>query len=73
MATSNSVNIHFPKETVAQLSELSSSVEIPVQKNKQNIVDVLGKAVRLLKIASEADEVNIKKNGKEYKVNISNL
>lgn len=73
MAASSSLDIHFPKETLAQLSELSRIVEIPNSKNKQNIVEVLGKAVRLLKIATEADEVSIKKNGKEYIVNISNL
>ena len=73
MATPGSINIRFPKESVSQLTTLSDTVSIPPTKNKQNVVDVLGKAVRLLTLATEADEINIKMGHKTYKVDIRTL
>ena len=73
MATSSNISINFPKQTVAELADLAMSTEIAKDTKSKTVINVLGKAIRLLKIASQSDEITVKKGGKTYEVNLKNL
>lgn len=73
MAASSDLSINFPKQTVTELTSLAAPTAIAADTKSKTVINVLGKAVRLLKLAAQSDEITIKKDGKTYEVNLETL
>lgn len=73
MADSESVDIRFPQATIQELEKLADSVGIEKGEKEQRIISVVGRAVRLLNLASQGDQTQIIKGPKIYPIDIKTL
>lgn len=73
MAVSSNLPINVSRQIVNELTSLAAPTAVETTTKSKTVINVLGKAIRLLKIAVQSDEVTIKKDGKVYEVNLKNL